>query len=112
VHCDFDKIYACCEHFAKQGAKTLITPRFGETIGNPMYHAIYASLFDTPFWGRCPDFSVNGVWYEHEGYDVSKDFSVHPKKKENKENTFSKMLNRGVKQSDRIIVEDCGVGRR
>jgi len=48
-------------------------------------------------------------WYEHEGYDVSKDFSEHPKKKEN---TFSKMMNRGTKQSDRIIVEDCGVGRR
>jgi len=34
--------------------------------------AIYASLRDTPFLGKCPDFCVDGVWYEHEGYDVNK----------------------------------------
>ena len=66
---DFQKIYACCDYFAKQGAKTLITPRFSDTIGNPAYHAIYASLENTPYWGKCPDFCVNGVWYEHEGYN-------------------------------------------
>ena len=26
--------------------------------------------------------------------------------------TFSWMMKRGVKQSDRIVVEDCGIGRR
>ena len=62
---DFKKIYACCEHFAKKGAKVLITPGFlTETIGNPVYEAIYASLRGTPYWGKCPDFNVDGVWYE------------------------------------------------
>ena len=106
---DFKKIYACCDYFAIQGAKTMITPRFGETVGNPDYAIIYASLRDTPYWGRCPDFNVDGVWYEHEGFDETKDFSSHPKKRAN---TFSKMMNRGIKQSERIIIEDCQVGRR
>jgi hypothetical protein len=107
---DFQKIYACCDYFAKQGKHTIITPSFsGDTIGNQNYISIYASLAGTPFWGKCPDFLVDGVWYEHEGFDESKDFSSHPKKREK---TFSKMINRGVKQSDKIIVEDCHIGHR
>ena len=26
--------------------------------------AIYASLKGTPYWGKCPDFNVDGVWYK------------------------------------------------
>jgi hypothetical protein len=106
---DYANVYACCDYFARHGAHAVITPRFSETIGNPAYHTVYASLENTPYWGKCPDFCVNGVWYEHEGYDESKDLDEHPKKRVN---TFSKMLNRGIKQSDRIVVEDCQIGRR
>jgi hypothetical protein len=105
---EFQKIYACCDYFAKQGAKTLITPHFSYTVGNPEYEIIYASLRGSKFWGRCPDFLINGTWYEHEGYKVKKDLTV-PKKRAD---TFSEMITRGVRQADRIIVEDCGVGRR
>ena len=105
---DYKNVLACCEFFAKQGAIVIIAPRFGETVGNPDYHAIYSSLENTQYWGRCPDFCVNGVWYEHEGYDTSKDLSDPQKRAD----TFTKMMTRGVKQSDRIIVEDCQVGRR
>ena len=66
---DYDMIYSCCDWFAKQGYKTLITPGFDFTIGNKVYETIYASLKGTHYWGKCPDFSVNGLWYEHEGYD-------------------------------------------
>ena len=103
---DYKNVFACCDYFAQQGAHVIITPRFGETIGNPDYQTIYASLKNTQYWGRCPDFSVNGVWYEHEGYDESKDLSNLKKKA----STFSKMISRGLKQSNRIIVEDCGAG--
>ena len=106
---DYKKIYACCEYFAKQGAHTVITPTFlVETIGNPIYEEIYASLRNTQYWGKCPDFKVNGAWYEHEGYDLTKDLTENQKRAD----TFCWMMKRGVKQSDRIIVEDCNVVRR
>ena len=106
---DYKNVLACCIYFAQQGKRALITPGFVvDTIGNPLYEQIYATLKGTPYWGKCPDFCVDGVWYEHEGYDVTKDLSDRTKRAD----TFSKMMTRGVKQSDRIIVEDCGVGRR
>jgi len=104
---DFQKIVACCDYFAKQGKRTLITPRFSETVTNPDYVLIYAFLKDTPYWGKCPDFCVEGVWYEHEGFDKNKDLSDRRKRAD----TFSEMMTRGVRQSDRIVVEDCGAGR-
>jgi len=104
---DFKNVFACCDYFAMQGAKTLIPPHFEDTIGNPDYESIFASLKGTQFWGRCPDFSVNGAWYEHEGYDENKDLTDSKKR----EGTYCKMLTRGLKQSDKIIVEDCGVSR-
>jgi hypothetical protein len=76
---DYGKVLACCDYFAQQGAKTLITPAFiVDTVGNPLYEAIYASLKGTPYWGRCPDFNVDGLWYEHEGYDETKDSAQQP----------------------------------
>ena len=105
---DFKNVLACCEYFAKQGAHAIIYPRFSETVGNPLYHEIFASLRGTQYWGKCPDFTINGLWYEHEGYDTTKDLSDHQKRAD----TFTKMMTRGVKQSDRIIIEDCKVGRR
>ena len=106
---DYQNVLACCVYFAQQGAKVIITPGFVvDTIGNPLYEQIYATLKGTPYWGRCPDFCVDGVWYEHEGFDTTKDLA-DPKKRKL---TYSNMLNRGIKQSDRIIVEDCEVGHR
>ena len=112
---DFDNVFACCEYFAQQGKYVLITPSFtGDTLKNPNYHKIYASLMGTPYWSKCPDFCVysaqhkNGVWYEHEGYDVKKDLTD----KNKRVLTFGNMINRGMLQSERIIVEDCGVTER
>ena len=104
---DYGNVYKCCEYFAMQGAHTIIYPQFSVTIGNIAYEYIFASLKNTPFWGRCPDFTVNGVWYEHEGYDTSKELTDLKKIKL----TFFNMLSRGIKQSDRIILEDCHIGR-
>ena len=39
---DFSNVVFCCDCFAKQGKKPLITPRFAETVGNPAYETIYA----------------------------------------------------------------------
>ena len=105
---DFDNVLKCCQYFAMQGAHTIIYPQFSVTIGNISYEYIFASLKNTPFWGKCPDFTVNGVWYEHEGYDATKDLT-NPQKKSD---TFCYMLKRGVRQSDKIIVEDTGIWRQ
>ena len=103
---DFDNVFACCEYFAQQGKYVLITPSFsGDVFRNPDYLLIYASLMGTPYWGKCPDFLVDGVWYEHEGYDEEKDLSNGKKGV----STLCKMLTRGLKQSSRVVLEDCGV---
>ena len=104
---DYKNVLACCEYFAMQGAYVIIYPRFVDTIGNLIYEKIFASLKGTQYWGKCPDFTINGAWYEHEGYDTAKDLSDPLKRA----STFNKMMTRGVKQSDRIIVEECFVGR-
>ena len=59
---------------------------------------IYGSLKGTPYYGKCPDLSVDGVWYEHEGFTGLK-----------KKRSFRNMCNHGLKQSDRIIIEHCGL---
>ena len=105
---DYCNVLKCCEYFAMQGAHTIIYPNFSVTVGNIAYEYIFASLKNTQFWGRCPDFTVNGVWYEHEGYDTTKDLTDRQKRAD----TFCLMMKRGVKQSDRIIVEDCQFARR
>jgi hypothetical protein len=103
---DYNKIYACCDWFALQGKKVLMTPRFNSPLKNPDYQTIYASLKGTQYWGKCPDFSVDGVWYEHEGYDDTKNLNNRQKRAD----TFCTMMKRGVKQCDRLILEECHVG--
>jgi len=105
---DFKKIFACCDYFAKKGSITLITPHFNATTVNKEYEAIYASLKGTAYWGKCPDFCVDGIWYEHEGYDETKDLNDSKKRV----TTFCNMVKRGLRQSDKIILEDCGVSLR
>jgi len=105
---DYGNVFKCCEYFAMQGAHAIMYPQFSVTVGNIAYEYIFASLKDTPFWGKCPDFTANGVWYEHEGYDTTKDLSARKKQL----STFCNMLSRGIKQSDKIIVEDTGVWRQ
>ena len=59
-----------------------------------MYRNIYESLMGTPYEGKCPDLWIDGVWYEHEGFT-----STNPK------NAFRNMMNDGLRQSDRLIID-------
>lgn len=97
---DFKRIEAAALHFAKQGGKVIITPKFDSPQNCPDYDKIYGSLKGTKYYGKCPDFSVNGVWYEHEGFTTN-----------NSKNAFNKMCNRGLKQSDRIVIEDSNLSK-
>ena len=95
---DYHRIRCCAEYFARQGKTVVMTPKLDVPYKNPAYDMIYGSLKGTPYYGKCPDLQVDGVWYEHEGYSI-----VNPK------TNFSNMMKRGLRQSNRVILEDCGL---
>lgn len=90
---DYDKLYQVAEHFAKDGAEVILTPKMSRPP-KFKYECFYKSLMGTQYEGKCPDLCVDGRWYEHEGF-VSKD----PKR------AFRNMMNDGLKQSDRLIID-------
>ena len=93
---DYSRVYACCKHFAKQGKRTVILPKIHKK--DPLYKEIYGDLIGTKYENKCPDFLVGNKFYEHEGF-ISK----------NQKNVFRNMISRGIKQSSRIVIDDCGV---
>ena len=98
---DFHRILSCAEYFARQGRTVVVTPKLDVPYKNPAYDLIYGTLRGTPYYGKCPDLLVDGVWYEHEGFCGS-----NPKR------SFRNMCNHGFKQSERVIIEDCGLTER
>ena len=98
---DFRRILSCAKFFAKQGRQVVMPPKLDVPYKNPAYDMIFGSLRGTPYYGKCPDLIVDGVWFEHEGFSGEK-----PK------SSFRNMCNHGFKQSDRIIIEDCGLTDR
>ena len=95
---DFHRIRCCAEFFAKQGKTVVMTPKLNVTYKNPAYDMIYGTLKGTPYYGKCPDLLVDGLWYEHEGFCGEK-----PKR------SFRNMCYHGLKQCNRLILEDCGL---
>ena len=81
---DYQRVYSCCNFFAKQGKETIILPKFNSPLRNELYHQLYADLQGTPYWGKCPDFKVGNKFYEHEGDREAK-------------NSLPNMLSRGLK---------------
>ena len=95
---DFQRILRCADFFARQGRRVVLPPKVDVPYKNPAYDRIYGSLRGTPYYGKCPDLCVDGVWYEHEGFSGN-----YPKR------SFRNMCNHGFKQSSRIVIEDCGL---
>ena len=92
---DYKRIEKVAKYFAEKGNSVIITPKFDSPKNCPAYDSIYGSLKDTEYYGKCPDFCVNGVWYEHEGFNSTN-------------NALRNMLSHGLVQSSRIIIEDPG----
>ena len=90
---DYERVYKCCDFFAKRGHETTILPHFSSPLKNKFYQQLYADLQGTPYWGKCPDFKVRNKFYEHEGHRDAK-------------NSLPNMLSRGLKQSDCIIIDE------
>ena len=57
------------------------------------YESLYYDLIGTKYEGKCPDLKIDGLWYEHEGFVT-----------DNPKTAFRNMLNHGLKQSSRIII--------
>ena len=69
---DYERVYKCCDFFAKQGEETTILPRFNSPLKNDLYKRIFAELEGTPYWGKCPDFKVGDKFYEHRNIEALK----------------------------------------
>ena len=95
---DFRRIMSCANKFAQQGKTVMMTPKLNVPYKNPAYDMIYGTLKGTPYYGKCPDLLINGVWYEHEGFSGEKP-----------QRSFRNMCYHGLKQCDRLVLEDCGL---
>lgn len=90
---DSFQVFQCCKQFAEKGDKLEILPKIH--FKDPLYKTLFGDLIDTKYEGKCPDFKVNGKFYEFESYG-----------KNIGKQTLSNMLQRGLKQSSRIIIRD------
>lgn len=95
---DYKRIEEAALYFASQGKNVTITPKFDGAKFCPDYDKIYGSLKGTKYYGCCPDMLVDGKFYEHEGFTTK-----------NAKNAFRNMCNHGLRQSDRIVIENCGL---
>lgn len=100
VHPDIDKDKAdykemkrICLQLAKMGHKVRMTPRLH--CKSEEYKQIYGSLIGTKYENKCPDFSVDGTFYEYEGF-------VKPWSKKK----VGRMLSHGMEQSDHIVINN------
>ena len=98
---DYERVYNCCDFFAKQGKETIILPRFNSPLRNELYQQLYADLQGTPYWGKCPDFKVGNKLYEHKGF--LGDANTLSFKEAFKKATH--MLGKGIKQSDKVVID-------
>jgi hypothetical protein len=79
--------------FAKEGKIARLTPVVH--FKSDEYNQIYSSLMGTIYERKCPDLQIDGIFYEFENY-------TPPFKKIK----ISHMLNSGIKQSSRIIINN------
>ncbi len=90
---DYKDLVAIANEFAKIGKKVELLPRLH--FKDPEYNKIYNSLTHTKYYRKCPDLKINGHFYEYESF-------VKPWNKRKVGN----MLKHGLKQSDKIIINN------
>ena len=90
---DYERLLSVARHFAADGARVVLTPKMTRPPKFE-YDCVYGSLRGTRYDGKCPDLKIGEHWYEHEGFVT-----------DNPKRAFSNMINHGMKQSDRIIID-------
>jgi hypothetical protein len=96
---DYNSVLKACKGFSESGRSVEILPRVHPK--DKRYQQIFGKLNGTKYQGKSPDFTVDGKFFEHEGFRTK-----NPKR------NYSNMMNRGLKQSSRIVIEDCGISTR
>ena len=96
---DFESLLCICKFFAKQGKHCILLPKSLHHKSQE-YKFVFGELFGTKYERKCPDLKIDNYFYEYEGF-----ISNNPKK------TFCNMIARGIKQSNRIIINECKIGR-
>jgi len=94
---DFDSLLQICKFLAMKGKHCIILPK-SLHFKSQEYHDVFGKLFGSKYEGKCPDLLIDGEFYEHEGF-TSK----------NNRKAFRNMVNRGLRQSSKIIIEDCNL---
>ena len=89
---DYSRLYQIAEYFAEKGLVVELTPKMSRPP-KFKYECVYNDLIGTKYEGKCPDLKIDGLWYEHEGFVT-----------DNPKTAFRNMLNHGLKQSSRIII--------
>lgn len=89
---DYNKLYQIAEYFADKGSVVELAPKMSRS-SKFEYESLYYDLIGTKYEGKCPDLRIDGLWYEHEGFVA-----------DNPKTAFRNMLNHGLKQSSRIII--------
>jgi len=87
---DYKDLSIVADSFANQGYKAEILPNLHNS---DIFHKY---LFKGAYPNKNPDLKINGNFYEFESWD---------KKTEWNKNKISNMLKKGLKQSDRIIID-------
>lgn len=90
---DYKEMKQICLQFAKLGHEVKMTPRLH--FKSEEYQLIYGNLENTKFYKKCPDFSVDGTFYEYEGFE-----------KPWKKKKVGKMLSHGMAQSDCVVINN------
>lgn len=90
---DYKDILSISTLFAKEGKEVKILAR--THFMNQTYNAVFGSLIGTKYERKCPDMLVGDLFYEYESYE-------RPWNKRK----ISNMLSHGLKQSDRIIIDN------
>lgn len=90
---DSTDLLSIAEAFASTGSFVLIPHPIH--YKSKLYQDVYGGLIGTKYERKCPDLIINGMFYEYESY-------VRPWNKRK----LSNMLTSGLKQSDRIIIDN------
>ena len=96
---DYKQVLAAARYFASHGEDVEILPKMGSGSKAFDYKAIFADLIGTRYDGKTPDLRCTkdgvSVYREVKGYEEGTDGK----------RALKNMLNRGVKQSDKIIIQ-------